>query len=400
MKFAAFAHPAAAGDCSMKRFLFLALFVCAGACSLQAQVVDTTVCDVLKNPASFNGKIVRIKGTVSAGLDQFIVRGAECGQPVDGIWLAYPEGAKGKAGPDALLELQPAHNFTGKYAAPTRTPVTLQKDKAFKQFDSLLAEEHSKGAYICLGCRRYQVSATLVGRLDGVADASLQRDASGKITSFGGFGNMNAYPARLVLQSVSDVTPKEIDYSNADTLAKGNMPSPEQPGSLYDPLATAHSAATAIGNSPAGIQAQKDADAFPKKGENNGVTMGFGRMNEVADTGSAIGASDSPDGVLYNCTFNMNHLQGLALPAAILHVGNHVSELRSPASLDQIEPPYILEANAWAVTISAAMGMRQKFLVLPGGYVAWNWKWTQADISSNFQSAMTSYFNDEALMSQ
>jgi len=37
-----------------------------------------------------------------------------------------------------------------------------------------------------------------VGRLDTVADASIKRDASGKIVGFGGFGNMNAYPARLV----------------------------------------------------------------------------------------------------------------------------------------------------------------------------------------------------------
>ena len=39
---------------------------------------------------------------------------------------------------------------------------------------------------------------------------------------FGGFGNMNAYPARLVLESVSDVTPKEIDYSKTDAATKGD----------------------------------------------------------------------------------------------------------------------------------------------------------------------------------
>jgi hypothetical protein len=384
----------------MKRLLVVAVFVFAGACAIQAQVVDTTVCDVLKAPASFNGKMVRIKGTVSAGLDQFIVRGADCGQQVDGIWLAYPEGTKGKAGPDAMVELQPAHNFAGKYAAPTRTAVQLQKDKAFKQFDSLLAEEHNKGSYMCLGCRRYDVSATLVGRLDGVGDASLQRDASGKITGFGGFGNMNAYPARLVLQSVSDVTPKEIDYSKADAMAKGNTLNMTEPGGQYDPLDLAHQAALAIGNVPAGVQAQKDADVFPKKGESNGVSMGFGRMNEVADNDRAVGTADSPDGVLYNCNFNMSHLQGEAMAAAILHIGNHVSELRSPSTLDQVEPAFLLEGNAWAVTISAAMGMRQKFLVLPGGYVAWNWKWAQSEISANFASAMTSYFSEEALLSR
>jgi opacity protein-like surface antigen len=383
----------------MKRFLFLAIFVCAGACALQAQVVDTTVCDVLKNPASFNGKIVRIKGTVSAGLDQFMIRGPECGQQVDSIWLAYPEGTKGKAGPDAMVEVQPARNFAGKYTAPARTPVKLEKDKAFKQFDSLLAEVH-KGPYMCLGCRRYQVTATLVGRLDGVADASLQRDGSGKIIGFGGFGNMNVYPARLVLQSISDVTPKEIDYSKADALAKGNMPPPQPPGGLYDPLATARTAATAIGNSQAGIQAQKDIEVFGKKGENNGVYIGYGTMNEASEKSEALGTHDSPDGVLYNCTFNMNHLQGLAMAAAILHIGQHVSELRNPGPDDAGTPPIIREANAWAVTISAAMGMREKFLMLPGGSVAWNWKWAQADISSNFQSAMTSYFADEALMNR
>ncbi|HEV2325115.1 MAG TPA: hypothetical protein VGS10_14285 [Terracidiphilus sp.] len=383
----------------MRRFLVVAGFLFAGACAIQAQAVDTTVCDVLKNPASFNGKTVRIKGTVSAGLDQFIVRGADCGQPVDAIWLAYPEGTKGKAAPDATVELQPAHNFAGKYTAPTRTPVKLEKDKAFKQFDSLLAEEH-KGPYLCLGCRRYEVSATLVGRLDGVADASLQRDASGKITGLGGFGNMNAYSARLVLQSVSDVSSKEIDYSKADALAKGNSPEVSVPGGQYDPLDVAHRAALAIGNVPAGVQAQKDAEVYGKKGDNNGVNIGFGRMNEVSDKDGAPGTADSPDGVLYTCTFNMNHLQGEAMAAAILHIGNHVSELRAPASLDQIEPPYILEANAWAITISAAMGMRQKFLVLPGGYVGWDYKWPQSDISSNFASTMASFFSDEALMSR
>lgn len=383
----------------MKRFLVLAIFLFTGACALQAQVVDTTVCDVLKNPASFNGKIVRIKGTVSAGFDQFIVRGPDCGQQVDGIWLAYPEGTKGKAAPDAMLEILPAHNFAGKVTPPTRASVTLQKDKEFKKFDSLLSEEH-KGPYMCLGCRRYEVSATLVGRLDGVADATLERDPSGKISGFGGFGNMNAYPARLVLQSVSDVTPKEIDYSNADTLAKGNIPTLVPQGGLYDPLATAHTAAAAIGSSPAGVQAQKDIEVFPKKGEHNGVTIEYGRMNEVAANDGAPGASDSPDGVLFICTFNMNHLQGLDLPAAMLHISQHVEELRNPEPNDVGVPPMILEANAWAVTISAAMGMREKFLVLPGANIAWNWKWPQSDISSNFASAMKTFLADQALLSQ
>jgi len=88
----------------MKRLIVIAL---AGAfsCCLHAQTVDATVCDILKNPQSFNGKIVRIKGTVSAGFDEFLVKGDGCGQKVNGIWLSYPEGTKAKSGPAAVLQL-------------------------------------------------------------------------------------------------------------------------------------------------------------------------------------------------------------------------------------------------------------------------------------------------------
>jgi hypothetical protein len=197
-------------------------------CDLYAQAaapVDTTVCDVVKKPQAFDGKIVRIKGTVVAGFDEFVIKDStdpNCGYPVNAIWLDYPAGTKGKAGPAAMLVIQPAKNFAGKFTPMARTPVTLDKSKDFKQFDSLLAQKHEKGADMCLGCTRYEVTATLVGRMDSVADATLERDATGKIVGFGGFGNMNAYPARLVLESVTDVTPKEIDYSKNDDETKGN----------------------------------------------------------------------------------------------------------------------------------------------------------------------------------
>ncbi len=205
---------------SGKRTLILACLISFGfGCDVHAQTaapqagapVDTTVCDVAKKPQALNGQIVRIKGTVIAGFDEFVITEStdpNCGYPVNAIWLDYPPGTKGKAGPAAMVVVQPAKNFTGTLTPPTRAAVTLDKSKDFKQFDSLLAQKHEKGADMCLGCTRYSVTATLVGRLDSVADATLKRDPSGKIVGFGGFGNMNAYPARLVLESVSDVTPE------------------------------------------------------------------------------------------------------------------------------------------------------------------------------------------------
>jgi hypothetical protein len=411
----------------MKRIVALALFVCASACGLLAQAVDTTVCDVLKNPESFNGKIVRLKGTVVSGLDQFIIRGDGCGQQVNAIWLAYPPGSKGKAGPLVVLQLQAAHNFAGKYEAVTRTPVTLEKSKEFKQFDSLLAQTHDKGG-MCLGCSRYEVSATLVGRLDGVANAALQRNDAGKVVGMGGFGNLNAYSARLVLQSVSDVSPKEEDYSKADAMSKGDMTiadlhvpvcnadamceanratssatsnsgvSNTNAGSVHGPVGYVQRAAAAMGTDPGAVAAQKDAEAFGKSGEQSGVNVVYGAPSEASASQDAQGTADSPDGVLYNCTINLDRAQG-ELTEVLLHEGQHIVDLRS-AVANEIVPLFTLENNAWVITVSAAARDGMRSLTLPGGSLFYTAKWSAAERSDKMEDGLTTFLSKEEMLSK
>jgi hypothetical protein len=369
------------------------------------QVTDTTVCDVVRKPAPFDGKIVRIKGTVVAGFDEFVIKDAadpNCGFEVNAIWLAYPQGTKGKAGPAAMLTIQPAHNFTGKYAAPARAAVTLDKSKDFKQFDNLLAQTHNKGA-MCLGCARYEVTATLIGRLDAVADTKLQRDAAGKIVGFGGFGNMNMYPARLVLQSVSDVTPKEEDYSKADAAGKNDMMQPPQPGAgsndLKGTLATVQKAFAAPGANPAAQEAQKAVLAFGKEGEHNGVLFGFGPGNEYNPSSEAMGTSDSPDGVLFDVSFYSDHLQGHDLERALEHMGDHIATLRTPPDSGEAQP-YILEYNAWVITAVSAAMAGQKTLTLPGGYLEWDITWTADQRNDKMEAVLKDFLANEALLSR
>ena len=385
----------------MKRVLVLVLFVCTCACGVFAQAVDTTVCAVLKSPASFNGKIVKIKGTVVAGFDQFIVKDSSpCGLQVDGIWLSYPQGTKGKAGAVALLQVQPAHNFAGTYTAPTRAAVTLDKSKDFKTFDSLLSQVHNKGAGMCLGCTRYTVTATLVGRLDGVADATLQHDKAGKIVGFGGFGNANSYPARLVLQSVADITPKEVDYSKSDEVTKGTTPTSTSNGGLYDPVAEAQKSVAGLTGSPAGVQAEKDVAVFGKPSDHNGAAILYGATNEAAAKDEAQGAKDSPDGILYNVTFNLNRLEGEAQLRAIVHMGQHISDLRAPMPGNEDAPLFVLEYNAWSMTAAAAVGSGQKFLTMPGGVLLWNSAWPVADRTTVMDDALKTYLANEAALSR
>lgn len=404
----------------MKRLLGLMVFACLATCGLYAQAVDTTVCAVLKDPASFNGKTVRIKGTVVAGFDQFVLNDSDCGQSVNGIWLAYPQGAKAKSGPIAMVELEPAHNFAGKATPVTRPAVTLTRDKAFKQFDSLLAQRHDQSGALCLGCPRYQVQATLMGRLDGVASAGVQRDANGKIVGLSGFGNLNAYPARLVLESVADVTPKEVDYSATDASIKKAQTDNTGENEMYqgmvdqagaqagqgqrfvDPIATAQKLAAGLSASPLTTQIQADVALLPapKGKEQTGVTLGYGAMNEAPTSEGGPGTMDSPDGVLYICTFNRDRLPDLALTFAVLHALQHVADVRSPQAGNENAPLYIPEYNAWMVTITSAVAAGDRYLTLPGGYMMWNAHWPDADKISNMEAALNDFLVKEDLLNK
>jgi len=419
----------------MKRVLILACLISFGfGCDVFAQTaapqsgasVDTTVCDVAKKPQALNGQIVRIKGTVVAGFDEFVITDStdpNCGYPVNAIWLAYPPGTKGKAGPAAMVVVQPAKNFTGTLTPPTRAAVTLDKSKDFKQFDSLLAQKHEKGADMCLGCTRYKVTATLVGRLDSVADATLKRDRSGKIVGFGGFGNMNAYPARLVLESVSDVTPKEVDYSKNDDETKGGatgagyVDNPYGGGAGYGggsmtggggsgidlngAIAAAQKAASGLAAGPPKDAAIRASAVYGKAGDHStGVFVGNGPSNEASPADEQLGTKDSPDGVLFNCTFNSDRLQGNSLTRAVMHMGEHISELRNPDPGNESAPPYILESDAWVVTTMSAAFSGQKFLSLPGGYVIWDSSWPVADRTDKMESVLKDFLVNEAALGQ
>jgi hypothetical protein len=381
----------------MKRALTF-VFVLGFSCCLYAQAVDTTVCDILNNPQSFNGKIVRIKGTAVASFDQFVVKGAECGINVNkNIWLSYPEGTKAKAGPAAMVQVQPARNFAGELPVVQRTPVELDKNnKDFKQFDSLLATPYRKGG-MCLGCNKFEVTATLVGRLDAVEKAGVQRDKAGKIIGFGGFGHMNTYIARLVLQSVSDVTSKEIDYSQALASTKDDT-APEKIGP--DPVAAARALADSYAASEQqGQQLRRAAYAFGKPNEHNtGVVIVHGAGNEAAAKFEGKGTVDSPDGLFFTCTINQSRLFGDAESRAVVFAGESVANLRNPTSEDLTAAFYDLEAHAWVITILDAVGSGQKTLTLPGGYLVWNKAWPPESISKNVNDTVESFLTKEELI--
>lgn len=301
----------------------LLLLVCASNAGAQ-EVVDASVCDVLADPVAFDGKIVRIKGaTVAAGFDELVIEGSGC-NPAGAIWLAYPAGTKGSAGPAAFIRLQLAKNSTATAEVPKRNPVALQANDDFKRFDSLLATPHKSST--CLGCRRYKVTATITGRLDGASNAGVVRDANGNVTGVAGFGNLNLYRARLVLQSVSDVAPQEIDYAKTPVNGDARRAGPRAPRNAVSEAAA----------------------AFGAPGENNGVHVGFGVANAVPADDGAKSGEDSPDGLLFVVTFDLERLGKESLSKAIAHMGTHIADVRRPRAQGLQEA----EARAWQITFS------------------------------------------------
>jgi hypothetical protein len=269
---------------------------------------------------------------------------------VNGIWLSFPEGTRAKSGPVAILQLQPAHDFAGTVAPTNRNPVKLDNNKDFKQFDSLLSTPH-KGDGMCLGCMRYEVSATLIGRLDG-AEPILRRDNANKIVEIRGFGNLNAYSARLVLQSVSEVLPQEIDFSKPLMNSKSEPLASVPQISSGDPIGQVHRA----------------TQAFGAPGEDNGVDVGFGNLNEVDPKTEQKSDHNSPDGVLWNCRLDPTRAKDKAMALAIAHLGEHIADLRSPLPGAAGSSMFELEYRAWTTTALSAVSIQQKNLMLPGGY--------------------------------
>jgi hypothetical protein len=343
--------------------------------SLSAQIVDSTVCDILANPHSFDGQIVRIKGAVIAGFEEFAIKGSGCNQMVSAIWLTYPEGTNGKAGPVAFLRLQLGKNHPAAVTNVSRAPVTLDKNKDFKDFDNFLSTP-AKTSGICLGCVRFTVTATLVGRLDGTKETGLIRDNSGKVTGLGGFGNLNYYNARLVLQSVTEISSQEIDYGK---------------GGVFPPEDTASASRSFTPGAPTADQIKRAADAFGAPGDDNGVSVGFGGANEIPKDDTAKSNTNSPDGLLFDVTFDSDRLKGPAMNVALSHVGTHIADIRNPQIGISSVIPYGAEFRAWQTAILNAMTAKIKTLTIPGGYVIYNQSWSNSDLGKNAYAGISGF---------
>jgi len=181
----------------LELMLFVFLLVLRGVFSGQTttpqEPVSTTVCAVMQNPAAFAGRIVKVRATVASGFESSTIVDAN-DKSCRGPWFedALKKGAQPRDGYDA--ELQRRH------------PVFLKEDNNMKRFNDALrvVVYPREKRVILIGGNRYNVTATMTGRVD---DSGANRL---------GFGHLNAYRVRFLLSSVQDISTEERDYNWAE----------------------------------------------------------------------------------------------------------------------------------------------------------------------------------------
>lgn len=174
----------------------------ASALAAKQEPIDTTVCAVLADPATFNNKLVRIRAYYvgneeNSTLNDDGCRGSLCLGFLGGR-VPPPVAAYVSSG--SILGSEDAE---GKRILPV--PVSLVRDSRFERFEALV-RLNPEPMVPLVGDPVQHVTATFVGRIDAVSaqvheffesQPALKRPTLG-------FGHLGQYEAELILQSVAD----------------------------------------------------------------------------------------------------------------------------------------------------------------------------------------------------
>jgi hypothetical protein len=182
--------------------LYITMVVLFFAASASAQLATGAACPL----STFtNGQIVTIHGKVESAPHDMALVVPGCSQAVVLVYAGDPE----------------SHESREK----------LLKDESFKRFEQYTRATYRKvgGKGICEQCPKYEVEAKLTGRLDVAPDTipegqwkdklGMLHDQSGKFVGKAGFGHPPIQKYRLVIESVAEVTARDLPKpkpSNSD----------------------------------------------------------------------------------------------------------------------------------------------------------------------------------------
>ena len=175
--------------------------------------LEVTACEILKNPAAFNNKLVKVRGYVFINFEYSLLEDKGCS---GAIWFALADdtGAPGLQATVTGTGKTGAKNSRGKRIPPIT--VKLLRDSNFEKLEHYLkvkAEVRTPcfddpERPISPDCDVSRVTATFTGRIDSgykaVHEGHLRKSPDEK-PNFKGFGQMGLFDAQLVVGLVEDV---------------------------------------------------------------------------------------------------------------------------------------------------------------------------------------------------
>ena len=188
--------------------IFIALLLVAGEAA-RAQESPLNFCDIAKSPKSFDGKMVRVRGTLSVHFEDFSLAGGNC-DTQQGIWLTFGGDVPGIV----ASTFNDSFRKRGVNIKVNGVPYGIKKDENFRRLYALIAARHG-------GNPAYRVTATLVGQFF----AGTELKQSNGQTVFGGYGHLGCC-ALLVITEVLDAE----SVPHADLNIRGTVLGPDGKG--------------------------------------------------------------------------------------------------------------------------------------------------------------------------
>lgn len=172
--------------------------------------LEVSVCDLQKDPAKYNQKLVKLTGFVSHGFEDFGVFDPSCDSR-NGIWLEYG----GKKASDTMYccGVVPGHTRTHDVSVDG-VSIPIVDDEQFKQLNALIKAKYDRVMH-----------ATLIGRF---FSGEKEKYPGGEFWS--GYGHMGCCMLFVIRQVLS------VDASNRSDLdygASADQPNIEKEGCGY-----------------------------------------------------------------------------------------------------------------------------------------------------------------------
>ena len=174
------------------------VFALLAALAARHEAATVSLCDLVKNPAAYDKKIIEITAFVSHGFEDFTLFDPRCSSGMTSVWLEY--GGKLSSGTMYCCGVG-RERSREKPLVVDGVETTLVQDEKLKQFDALLQREPDT-----------VVRATLRGRFFAGKEMTLP---GGKI--WGGYGHFGMYTL-LAIEQIVAVDPHDlpdVDYGSA-----------------------------------------------------------------------------------------------------------------------------------------------------------------------------------------